>query len=57
MKESWKRFMQLSPEQQLRVSEECLGTGPYKVLHVATVGRTATVTVQFKNGEKKKVTV
>lgn len=54
---AFKDFVRLKPDQILRVSEECVGIGPYKVVRVHHAGGTTTVTVRFKGGKQKKVTV
>lgn len=49
----------LRPEQVRHLHEQCLGTGPFKVLSVTPFlhGTSAEVDVLFQDGEKKTVTV
>lgn len=51
------KIAHLTPEQISHLTEQCLGTGPFKVVNVRTYGPNADVTVRFANGTKKVVTV
>lgn len=56
-KRALKHFVRLRPDQILRVPEECIVIGPYRVVRVYQADGKTTVTVRFKDGKQKKVTV
>ena len=51
------KIARLTPEQISRLTEQCLGTGPYKIVKVKSYGQNADVTVQFEDGTQKVITL